>query len=194
VCAAASPLRSSSPYSSRSIHFPIWATPRCSSCRAATRRRPIPRRIPAREFLQLRSTPGPLDPALERDVHLPAGAGLPGASQRHLFARLDAGLLRLDHLRLARPAIPARPNDGARQQARIDLRAAHFHLRHGQGHRGVRHPPRAQGFRGERGRLSLPDAGRSRSAGTHIQYQALARDLDATSPAPAFSSRMRSSS
>jgi hypothetical protein len=55
----------------------------------------------------------------------------------------------------------------------------------------TRHEPRAFGVNVVGCHFLTPvDPG----APEHIQHQALARDLDATSPAPAFSSRMRSSS
>ena len=87
---------------------------------------PLPRRIQAVEFLRLQAASGRSIRLWNVTFICLLALGFLAQVTRRLFARLDAALLLLDDLRLARPAILARPADDARQQDWIDLRADEF--------------------------------------------------------------------
>jgi hypothetical protein len=89
----------------------------------------VSRRIHSAKLLHLQAAPAPLDPALERDVHLPAGPGFPGTGHGGLLAGLDAAVLCDNALRAVGVEISVRPGYRARQPKRPDLRATDFSAR-----------------------------------------------------------------
>jgi len=144
------------------------------------------------QFLHLQAASAPLDPALERDLRVPDGAGLPGADHGRLFARLDALVLRLHHLRAA--GAPLRYVQMTVLGSRTGLISAQRIFLVGAGRNiedfVTRYHPRTFGISIVGCHFLTPVEAQAPLA---AREQALARDLEQVIVGPAACSRRRSS-